>query len=162
MQTPLDGRPVDDSSGAKSKGCFNCGEAGHMLRDCPEPYDRDRVAIARSSHGGGSRGAATRYHVDLNAGRFASFAPGHLSATLREALGIGLTDAPGYIDRMRVLGYPPGWKALGTAALQVHRGHDGESYIIGQAADAPADPEIKYPGFNCALVCARAAFVYLR
>ena len=43
-------------------------------------------------------------------GEFADLRPGQLSGDMRAALGIGPLDPPPWLQRMRELGYPPGWR----------------------------------------------------
>lgn len=46
-----------------------------------------------------------RYHEDV----VNKFQAGNISDRLRHALGLRDFEAPEYIYRMRILGYPPGW-----------------------------------------------------
>ena len=41
---------------------------------------------------------------------FADLRPGQLSGDMRAALGLGPLDPPPWLQRMRELGYPPGWR----------------------------------------------------
>jgi len=48
--------------------------------------------------------------AEASSGEFAGLEPGRLSGDLRAALGIGRLDPPPWLQRMRELGYPPGWQ----------------------------------------------------
>ncbi|XP_042500641.1 uncharacterized protein LOC122078633 [Macadamia integrifolia] len=94
--------------------CFNCGSYNHSLKECPKPRDNDAVNSARQKHSskrnqtGGPR-QATRYYQDTPGGKYDGLRPGVLSASAREAMGIGEFDPPPWLFRMRELGYPPGY-----------------------------------------------------
>lgn len=87
----------------KSNSCFNCGETGHSIRDCPRPHNAKRIKNAKKACF-----KAERYHVDVEQ-RFAHLKPGCISDKLREALGLRKGELPFFFYRMRVLGYPPAW-----------------------------------------------------
>jgi hypothetical protein len=107
-------------------GCFNCGAAGHEVRDCPDPIDRARVkaaaddAAGRRGGGGGPRycddaggaGAAAAAAAASLAAAHPDVRPGALSPALRVALGMPVDDlgaAPPFAARMKRAGYPPGY-----------------------------------------------------
>ncbi|VDP15937.1 unnamed protein product [Soboliphyme baturini] len=89
--------------------CFNCGDVGHRVNDCPRPMDDERVKRefekmkAKTKQ---QKEGHARYHLDP---RFAAFRPGKISDDLRRALNINKNDMPPWIYKMRLLGYPPGY-----------------------------------------------------
>ncbi|XP_031391141.1 uncharacterized protein LOC116203527 isoform X1 [Punica granatum] len=94
--------------------CFNCGSYSHSLRDCPRPRDNVAVNNARKEHkskkilNAASR-SSTRYYESPSAGKFDGLKPGTLDAETRKLLGLGELDPPPWLNRMRELGYPPGY-----------------------------------------------------
>ncbi|KAG9139278.1 hypothetical protein Leryth_011279 [Lithospermum erythrorhizon] len=97
-----------------SSRCFNCGSYSHSLRECPKP--RDRVAVdkakkehtSKRSHNASSRNP-TRYYQSSPRGKFDGLRPGLLNSETRQLLGLGELDPPPWMNRMRELGYPPGY-----------------------------------------------------
>lgn len=83
--------------------CFNCGDAGHSIRECSKPHNAKRIKTAKRACF-----KTERYHVDVEQ-RFAHLKPGCISDKLREALSLRKGELPFFFYRMRVLGYPPGW-----------------------------------------------------
>ena len=112
-------------------GCWNCGQRGHSVRDCPEPYDADRVNEARkrfnAATGDANAGAKSDETAAAEAEQLAKanphVMPGRLSAELREALGIARGEPPPWLRRMRRHGYPPGY--LGPVPHQDSERHWG-------------------------------------
>ncbi|KAL5725975.1 hypothetical protein ACHQM5_009051 [Ranunculus cassubicifolius] len=105
-----DGKP-DPGEAAR---CFNCGSYSHGLRDCKKPRDHAAVDSARKQHNskrGQTSGArnATRYYQDSPGGKFDGLKPGALGSEVRKALCIGELDPPPWLQRMREIGYPPGY-----------------------------------------------------
>ncbi|XP_043715884.1 zinc finger CCHC domain-containing protein 8-like [Telopea speciosissima] len=94
--------------------CFNCGSYNHSMKECSKPRDNDAVNSARQKHNSkrnqtsGPR-QATRYYQDTPGGKYDGLRPGALSASAREAMGIGEFDPPPWLFRMREMGYPPGY-----------------------------------------------------
>lgn len=139
--TPVDGRTVplydrgfafgltsEDGSSNKEGGlrivrdvsrCFNCGSYDHALKDCPKPRDNAAVNKARKEHnmkknqsgGSGSHINPTRYYQNSRGGKFDDLKPGSLTAETRQLLGLGEFDPPPWLNRMREIGYPPGYLA---------------------------------------------------
>ncbi|XP_071945219.1 zinc finger CCHC domain-containing protein 8-like [Antedon mediterranea] len=149
--------PVDEQpSGNKRQKacCFNCGEDDHAVRDCPQPQDLVRIGINKKKFMSKmSNMSSKRYHVDED--NIEKFKPGHLSETLRNALGLNSNQLPLHIYQMRVYNYPPGHlKAaeIVTSGLTVYDNpEDGESVdsrLKNVHPDYEHDKLICYPGFN--------------
>lgn len=141
--------------------CFNCGNPGHSLQDCPETHDLQRInANRREFHNkfASPVNLRTRYHLDDSAmKRFGRFKPGLITDELREALGITEQDLPPYIYRMRHLGYPPGYLPKTVKpSLLIYDG-DGSINDYIEEEDEHENEEhfrssfIEYPGFNIPL-----------
>ncbi|THF97435.1 hypothetical protein TEA_009103 [Camellia sinensis var. sinensis] len=94
--------------------CFNCGSYNHSLKECPKPRDNVAVNNARNklkskrNPNVGSRNP-TRYYQDSPRGKYDGLKPGVLDAETRQLLGLGELDPPPWLNRMRELGYPPGY-----------------------------------------------------
>ncbi|KAH7532873.1 hypothetical protein FEM48_Zijuj04G0068800 [Ziziphus jujuba var. spinosa] len=94
--------------------CFNCGSYSHSLKTCPKPRNNTAVNNARKNHkskrnqNSGSRNP-TRYYQNSPAGKFDGLRPGALDTETRKLLGIGELDPPPWLNRMREIGYPPGY-----------------------------------------------------
>ncbi|KAJ7554719.1 hypothetical protein O6H91_05G006400 [Diphasiastrum complanatum] len=105
-------RPFEMSEEASR--CFNCGSYSHGLKDCPRPRDNAAISVARKLHTSkkglapGPRGPS-RYYQSSPGGKFDDLKPGVLGAETRQSLGIGELDPPPWLNRMRELGYPPGY-----------------------------------------------------
>ncbi|MCD7446650.1 hypothetical protein HAX54_013325 [Datura stramonium] len=97
-----------------SSRCFNCGSYGHTLKECPKPRDNAAVNNARKHHKSRRNQSAssrnpTRYYQDSPRGKYDGLRPGALDSETRKLLGLGELDPPPWINRMRELGYPPGY-----------------------------------------------------
>ncbi|XP_028088926.1 uncharacterized protein LOC114289398 isoform X2 [Camellia sinensis] len=94
--------------------CFNCGSYNHSLKECPKPRDNVAVNNARKQHksrcnkNAGSRNP-TRYYQNSAGGKYDGLRPGVLDAETRKLLGLGELDPPPWLNRMRQMGYPPGY-----------------------------------------------------
>eukprot|EP00250_Pteridium_aquilinum_P011320 c1998_g1_i1 orf=251-2491(+) len=94
--------------------CFNCGSYSHSLKECPRPRDNAAINNARKllaekrGSANGSR-SASRYYQSSPGGKFDDLKPGFLGSETRQLLGIGELDPPPWLNRMRELGYPPGY-----------------------------------------------------
>ncbi|KAG9450062.1 hypothetical protein H6P81_010027 [Aristolochia fimbriata] len=106
-----------DSKGievVEASRCFNCGSYNHSLKECPKPRDNVAVNNARKQHNLkrnptlGPR-CPTRYYQNSPGGKFDGLKPGVLGAETRQCLGIGENDPPPWLNRMREIGYPPGY-----------------------------------------------------
>ncbi|KAG0483204.1 hypothetical protein HPP92_011288 [Vanilla planifolia] len=93
--------------------CFNCGSYSHALKECTKPRDNVAISNARKQHNSkrsqttGSH-SQTRYY-QKSSGKFNDLKAGVLGPETRECLGIGEFDPPPWLNRMRELGYPPGY-----------------------------------------------------
>ncbi|CAL1390743.1 unnamed protein product [Linum trigynum] len=94
--------------------CFNCGSYNHAMRECTKPRDAAAVNSARKQHmakrnqNSHSR-SSIRYYQSSSGGKYDGLNPGALDAETRRLLGIGELDPPPWLNRMRELGYPPGY-----------------------------------------------------
>ncbi|GMH01844.1 hypothetical protein Nepgr_003683 [Nepenthes gracilis] len=97
--------------------CFNCGSYNHTLNKCTKALDNDVVSKARKeyqSKKGGYTGPSlpTRYYQNSLNGKYDGLRPGVLSTETRKLLGLKELDPPPWLNRMRELGYPPGYLDL--------------------------------------------------
>ncbi|XWS75419.1 hypothetical protein CRYUN_Cryun01aG0086400 [Craigia yunnanensis] len=94
--------------------CFNCGSYSHSLKQCPKPHDNVAVNTARKqqkskrNQNTASR-SAIRYYQNSQGGKYDNLKPGVLCAETRQLLGLGEFDPPPWLNRMREIGYPPGY-----------------------------------------------------
>ncbi|XP_024010806.1 zinc finger CCHC domain-containing protein 8 isoform X2 [Eutrema salsugineum] len=148
--------------------CFNCGGYSHSIRECPKPFDRAAVSIARRQHKSkrnqtpGSR-LPSRYYQSHQGGIYDGLKPGSLDAETRQLLGLGELDPPPWLHRMREIGYPPGYLAVEDDLLsgitifgeeetkaqeEEVKTEDGE--IL--ETESPQEPQMKktveFPGIN--------------
>ncbi|CAM1301366.1 ZCCHC8 (predicted), partial [Pycnogonum litorale] len=152
----LDGSSTKVSESRSTKGistCFNCFGA-HVLKDCPQPKNRQKIAANLKSFRAKNAQSVTssRYHLDES--NSFKFTPGLLSPELRRAMNLGPSQLPDFVYKMRIIGYPPGW--LEDAKIQDDiklYGGDGNDEVY----DTPRSPDlvtydgskiVDYPGFN--------------
>ncbi|CAL5415136.1 unnamed protein product [Camellia sinensis] len=93
---------------------FNCGSYNHSLKECPKPRDNVAVNNARKQHKSRCNKNAgscnpTRYYQNSAGGKYDGLRPGVLDAETRKLLGLGELDPPPWLNRMRQMGYPPGY-----------------------------------------------------
>ncbi|GMH03953.1 hypothetical protein Nepgr_005792 [Nepenthes gracilis] len=94
--------------------CFNCGSYNHSLKECPKPRDNNAVNSAWKQHKSkrnqtpGSHNS-TRYYQSSPGGKYEGLRPGALDAETRKLLGLGELAPPPWLNRMREIGYPPGY-----------------------------------------------------
>ncbi|XP_074309540.1 uncharacterized protein LOC141644028 [Silene latifolia] len=94
--------------------CFNCGSYNHPLSGCKKSIDKAAVNNARKEfqskrNPNSNPRVLTRYYQDSPGRKFDGLIPGALSAETRKLLGLGVVDPPPWLNRMRELGYPPGY-----------------------------------------------------
>ncbi|KAJ0535417.1 putative transcription factor interactor and regulator CCHC(Zn) family [Helianthus annuus] len=94
--------------------CFNCGSYNHALKECQKPRDNAAVNNARKQHKAKRNQNSisrnpTRYYQDTPGGKFDGLRPGVLDPETRKLLGLGELDPPPWLNRMREIGYPPGY-----------------------------------------------------
>ncbi|XP_021718224.1 uncharacterized protein LOC110685974 [Chenopodium quinoa] len=94
--------------------CFNCGSYNHPLTECKKPRDNAAVNNARKQflskkNQNGRPRAQTRYYQESAGGKYEGLKPGALSTETRKLLGLGELDPPPWLNRMREIGYPPGY-----------------------------------------------------
>ncbi|KAL0682672.1 hypothetical protein Bca4012_049520 [Brassica carinata] len=153
--------------------CFNCGAYSHSMRECPKPFDRSAVNIARRQHKSkrnqSSRLIPSRYYKSAQGGKYDGLKPGSLDPETRQVLGLGELDPPPWLHRMREIGYPPGYLAVEEDHLSgitifdeeetepeeeekegEVKAEDGE--ILEVAASSSEPPQMKmtveFPGIN--------------
>ncbi|KAM5581016.1 hypothetical protein ABKV19_010297 [Rosa sericea] len=152
---------IDDAS-----RCFNCGSYNHALKECPKPRDHVAVNNARKqrkikkNQTPNSRNS-TRYYQNSPAGKYDGLRPGALHADTRKLLGLGELDPPPWLNRMREIGYPPGYLDVDDedqpSGIIIHGGEetkveqeDGE--IIETDHPEPPEPQrkmtVEFPGVN--------------
>lgn len=149
--------PNDGSvkSGRQQRTCFNC-EGDHKLQDCQKPRDLVKISAKRQEFMekfSSPFGQEARYHAD-KAEKFSHLVPGKVSDNLREALGLCGQDAPPFIYRMRMLGYPPGWVPGDQDSGIVLYGKEGKAdESDGNHKEKSSNPSqfVLFPGFNVPL-----------
>uniref|UniRef100_A0A803KV83 PSP proline-rich domain-containing protein n=1 Tax=Chenopodium quinoa TaxID=63459 RepID=A0A803KV83_CHEQI len=111
-----DGGNVEDSivDMREAPRCFNCGSYNHPLTECKKPRDNAAVNSARKQflskkNQNGRPRVQTRYYQESAGGKFEGLKPGALSAETKKLLGLGELDPPPWLNRMREIGYPPGY-----------------------------------------------------
>ncbi|CAE6206266.1 unnamed protein product [Arabidopsis arenosa] len=147
--------------------CFNCGGYSHSLRECPKPFDRSAVNSARklqkSKRNQSSSGARlpSRYYQKPQSGKYDGLKPGTLDAETRQLLNLGELDPPPWLNRMREIGYPPGYLApeddhlsgitIFGEEVETREEIESEDGEILEKANPP-EPQMKktveFPGIN--------------
>ncbi|XP_077253714.1 uncharacterized protein LOC143892742 isoform X2 [Tasmannia lanceolata] len=143
--------------------CFNCGSYNHALKECPKPRDNVAVNNARKQHNSKRNPATgprcpTRYYQISPGGKYEGLRAGVLGAETRQCLGIGELDPPPWLNRMREIGYPPGY--LDSEAQDEPSGitifadeetkaehEDGEIMEAGEP-EAQKKMTVEFPGIN--------------
>ncbi|XP_030952719.1 uncharacterized protein LOC115975839 isoform X2 [Quercus lobata] len=143
--------------------CFNCASYNHSLKECPKPRNNAAVNNARKQHmskrnqNAGSRNP-TRYYQNTPGGKYDGLRPGALDAETRKLLGLGELDPPPWLNRMRELGYPPGYLDADTedqpSGITIYAdGENKEEQEDGEIVEAGyPEPQRKmsvpFPGVN--------------
>nr|XP_043617264.1 zinc finger CCHC domain-containing protein 8-like [Erigeron canadensis] len=157
--------------------CFNCGSYNHALKECPKPRDNAAVNNARKEHKTKRNQNAmsrnpTRYYQDTPGGKFDGLRPGVLDSETKKLLGLGELDPPPWLNRMREIGYPPGYldaededepsgiEIIGDEVVVVVKQETEDGEILDMdispphAASEPPKPElpkkmsVQFPGVN--------------
>ncbi|MBA0574094.1 hypothetical protein Golob_001329 [Gossypium lobatum] len=144
--------------------CFNCGSYSHSLKQCPKPRDNVAVNNARKQHQKSKRNQsaasrnATRYYQNSQGGKYDDLKPGVLGAETRQLLGLGEFDPPPWLNRMREIGYPPGYLAPDEdepsgitiyADVETDEGQeDGEIAEMVQQPEPRMKMTVEFPGIN--------------
>ncbi|KAI5665821.1 hypothetical protein M9H77_15674 [Catharanthus roseus] len=159
---------ADDSSSlervrerAEDSRCFNCGSYSHSLKDCPKPRDNVAVNNARKQHKvrRNQNAAArnpTRYYQNTPGGKYDGLKPGTLEAETRKLLGLGELDPPPWLNRMREIGYPPGYLEVDDQPSGITIFGSGESREETEEGEilesshnkAPKKKSVEFPGVN--------------
>ncbi|OMO94670.1 PSP, proline-rich [Corchorus olitorius] len=157
----LEGGPEikDDAS-----RCFNCGSYSHSLKQCPKPRDNAAVNAARKQRKMSKRNSntnsrnAVRYYQNSQGGKYDDLKPGVLSAETRQLLGLKEFDPPPWLNRMREIGYPPGYLAVDDedqpSGISIYA--DGETNEEEEDGEITPTPHVKqelkmtaeFPGIN--------------
>ncbi|KAK4416292.1 protein GAMETE EXPRESSED 3 [Sesamum alatum] len=142
--------------------CFNCGSYSHALKDCPKPRDNVAVNNARKQHKSrrnqhvNSRNSA-RYYQSSRGGKYDGLTPGVLDAETRKLLGLGELDPPPWLNRMREIGYPPGYlepdvedQPSGITIFGDEPNHEEgeEGEIFDSYTEPPRKMTVEFPGIN--------------
>ncbi|KAH6832170.1 hypothetical protein C2S53_007448 [Perilla frutescens var. hirtella] len=143
--------------------CFNCSSYSHALKDCPKPRDNAAVNNARKQHKSkrnqhpNSRNS-TRYYQSSRGGKYDGLTPGVLDGETRKALGLGELDPPPWLNRMREIGYPPGYLDADTKDQpsgitifgdEAYKDESEEGEILDASYTEPSRKKtVEFPGIN--------------
>ncbi|KAM2956514.1 hypothetical protein FF2_023628 [Malus domestica] len=149
---------IDDAS-----RCFNCGSYSHSLKNCPKPRNNAAVNSARKQlkskrNQNASSRNPTRYYQNSPAGKYDGLRPGALDAETRKLLGLGELDPPPWLNRMREIGYPPGYLDVDDedqpsgiiiyADGEIKEEQEDGEIIETDFADPARKKTVKFPGVN--------------
>ncbi|KAK9714094.1 hypothetical protein RND81_06G071600 [Saponaria officinalis] len=143
--------------------CFNCSSYSHSLKECPKPRNNDAVNNSRKqlkskrNQTAGMRNP-TRYYQDTPGGKYEGLRPGTLDAETRRLLGLGEADPPPWLNRMREIGYPPGYLEPEDENLpsgitifadeEIKEEKEDGEILEPELGDVPRKMSVKYPGVN--------------
>ncbi|KAL3813539.1 hypothetical protein ACJIZ3_014807 [Penstemon smallii] len=144
--------------------CFNCSSYSHALKDCPKPRNTVAVNNARKQHRSlrnqhaNSRNS-TRYYQSSRGGKYDGLMPGVLDPETRQLLGLGELDPPPWLNRMREIGYPPGYldpdeddQPSGITIFgdesNKEEGEEGEILDASYTAEPSKKKSVDFPGIN--------------
>jgi len=139
--------------------CFNCGSYNHSLRECQRPRDNTAVNNARKQHKSRrNQRNRTRYYQKSPAGKYDGLRAGALDDVTRQLLGLGELDPPPWLDRMREIGYPPGYLDVDDedqpsgiviyTDREIADQEDGEIMEVESDSSKPKRRTVKFPGIN--------------
>ncbi|KAH9616904.1 hypothetical protein KSS87_002887 [Heliosperma pusillum] len=143
--------------------CFNCSSYSHSLRECPKPRNNDAVNNSRKQLKSKRNQTASmrnpvRYYQDTPSGKFEGLKPGSLDAETRRLLGLGESDPPPWLNRMREIGYPPGYLEPEDEKLpsgitifadeEVKDDKEDGEILEAELGDTPKKMSVNYPGLN--------------
>ncbi|KAL8258133.1 hypothetical protein R6Q59_030174 [Mikania micrantha] len=141
--------------------CFNCDAYDHSLKECPKSFNKDAVNNARNLYESKNKRSfgprvLTRYYQDTPGGKFDGLKPGCLDPETRKLLGIGEFDPPPWLNRMREMGYPPGYVDLEDdnqpSGINIYSNIDTKEENEERINTSSKDPERKmtvdFPGIN--------------
>ncbi|CAI9758744.1 unnamed protein product [Fraxinus pennsylvanica] len=143
--------------------CFNCGSYSHALKECPKPRDNVTINNARKQHKNRRNQHSisrnpTRYFHSSPGGKYDGLRPGVLDSDTRKLLGLGEFDPPPWFNRMREIGYPPGYldpddedqpSGITIFADEATKEETEEGEILDPTVAEPSRKmSVKYPGIN--------------
>lgn len=141
--------------------CFNCDAYDHALKDCPKPFNKVNVNNARKMFQQKNKRPAgprvlTRYYQNTPGGKFDGLKPGSLDPETRKLLGIGEFDPPPWLNKMRELGYPPGYLDLEEqdqpSGIIIHGKGDtkeeNEQCVDTISTNSKRKMSVDFPGIN--------------
>ncbi|XP_039052288.1 zinc finger CCHC domain-containing protein 8-like [Hibiscus syriacus] len=159
---------ADASSNLEGGGfrCFNCGSYSHSLKQCPKPRDSVAVNNARKQHQKFKRNQnaasrnAIRYYQSSQGGKYDDLKPGVLGGETRELLALGEFDPPPWLNRMREIGYPPGYLVPEVedepSGIAIYADVETDGHEDGEIAEmVHPQPRMKmtveFPGINASI-----------
>ncbi|KAL2522893.1 Proline-rich spliceosome-associated (PSP) family protein/zinc knuckle (CCHC-type) family protein [Forsythia ovata] len=143
--------------------CFNCGSYSHALKECPKPRDNVTINNARKQHKTRrnqhtSSRNLTRYYESSPGGKYDGLRPGVLDSETQKLLGLGELDPPPWFNRMREIGYPPGYldpddddqpSGITIFADEATKEETEEGEILELSVAEPSRKmSVKFPGIN--------------
>ncbi|PWA69996.1 PSP, proline-rich [Artemisia annua] len=156
---------VDDNESVldilNASRCFNCDAYDHALKECPKPFNKVNVNNARKMFQQKNKRPAgprvlTRYYQNTPGGKFDGLKPGSLDPETRKLLGIGEFDPPPWLNKMRELGYPPGYLDLEEqdqpSGIIIHGKRDtteeNEQCVDTISTNSKRKMSVDFPGIN--------------